>query len=162
MRYFLLAVLLSSCSMVHKTTTKQIKDSTAVSVDKSKQSIKTDSTSTSKNKEIETADLVVVFKDTATGFFVLKGDSISIPASAIKEVRHKRKKEKQSDQSTKVTKDHAILTDTRLTVTKKDKTITKEKHVTRLSWIWVLVIMGSVMLYISRKKIHAIFKAFTI
>jgi hypothetical protein len=148
--------------MVHKATNKQIKDSTAVSIDQSKQSIKTDSTSTSKNKEVETADLVVVFKDTATGFFVFKGDSISIPASAIKEIRHKRKKEKQSDNTTKVTKDQAILTDTKQTITKKEKTMTKEKHVTRLSWIWVLVIMGSVLLYMSRKKIHAIFKAFTI
>jgi len=162
MRFILLAVLLSSCSMVHKATNKQIKDSTAVSIDQSKQSIKTDSTSTSKNKEVETADLVVVFKDTATGFFVFKGDSISIPASAIKEIRHKRKKEKQSDNTTKVTKDQAILTDTKQTITKKEKTMTKEKHVTRLSWIWVLVIMGSVLLYMSRKKIHAIFKAFTI
>jgi hypothetical protein len=147
--------------MVHKATNKQIKDSTAVLVDKSKQSIKTDSTSTSKNKEVETADLVIVLKDTATGFFVLKGDSISIPASAIKEIRQKRKKEKQSDNTTKVTKDQAILTDTKQTISKKEKTLTKEKHVTRLSWLWVLVIMGSVLLYISRKKIHAIFKAFT-
>ena len=161
MRFILLAVLLSSCSMVHKATNKQIKDSTAVLVDKSKQSIKTDSTSTSKNKEVETADLVIVLKDTATGFFVLKGDSISIPASAIKEIRQKRKKEKQSDNTTKVTKDQAILTDTKQTISKKEKTLTKEKHVTRLSWLWVLVIMGSVLLYISRKKIHAIFKAFT-
>jgi hypothetical protein len=162
MRLILLAVLFSSCSMVHKATNKQIKDSTVVSVDKSQEFVTIDSTSTSKNKEIETADLVVIFKDTATGFFVLTGDSISIPASAIKEIRHKRKKQKESDQSTKVTTDQAILTDTRQTVKVTEKVISKDKKSTRISWIWLLLIIACVLLYIFRKRIYAIYKAFTI
>jgi len=162
MRLILLAVLFSSCSMVHKATNKQIKDSTVVSVDKSQEFVAIDSTSTSKNKEIETADLVVVFKDTATGFLVLTGDSISIPASAIKEIRHKRKKQKESDQSTKVTTDKAILTDTKQTVKVTEKVISKDKKSTRISWIWLLLIIACVLLYISRKRIYAIYKAFTI
>jgi hypothetical protein len=162
MRLIILAVLLSSCSMMHKASSKQIKDSTAVITDNTRQFVKIDSTATSTNKEIETADLVVVFKDSATGFFVLKGDSISIPAQAIKEIRHKRNKRKESDQSTKVTKDQAILTDTRQKVTVKEKTITKDKHVTRISWMWIILIIAAVLLYISRKKIYAIFKALTI
>jgi ATP-dependent helicase YprA (DUF1998 family) len=148
--------------MVHKATNKQIKDSTVVSVDKSQEFVAIDSTSTSKNKEIETADLVVVFKDTATGFLVLTGDSISIPASAIKEIRHKRKKQKESDQSTKVTTDKAILTDTKQTVKVTEKVISKDKKSTRISWIWLLLIIACVLLYISRKRIYAIYKAFTI
>jgi hypothetical protein len=105
---------------------------------------------------------VVVFKDTATGFFVLRGDSITIPAQAIKEIRQKRKKQKESDQSTKVTTDQAILTDTRQKVTVKEKAITKDKHVTRISWMWIILIIAAVLLYISRKRIYAIFKALTI
>jgi hypothetical protein len=148
--------------MVHKATNKQIKDSTVVSIDQSQQFVTIDSTSTSKNKEIETADLVVVFKDTATGFFVLKGDSISIPASAIKEIRHKKNKQKEIDQSTQVIKDQAILTDTRQTIKVSEKTITKYKKSVRISWIWVALIIASILLYINRKRIYAIFKAFTI
>jgi hypothetical protein len=148
--------------MVHKATNKQIKDSTVVSIDQSQHFVKTDSTSTSKNREIETSDLVVVFKDTATGFVFLSGDSISIPASAIKEIRHKRKKQKESDQSTQVIKDQAILTDTRQTVKVTEKVITKDKKSVRISWIWVALIIASILLYINRKRIYAIFKAFTI
>jgi ATP-dependent helicase YprA (DUF1998 family) len=139
-----------------------MKDSTAVITDNTRQIVKIDSTATSTNKEIETADLVVVFKDTATGFFVLRGDSITIPAQAIKEIRQKRKKQKESDQSTKVTTDQAILTDTRQKVTVKEKAITKDKHVTRISWMWIILIIAAVLLYISRKRIYAIFKALTI
>jgi hypothetical protein len=162
MRLIILAVLLSSCSMMHKASSKQMKDSTAVITDNTRQIVKIDSTATSTNKEIETADLVVVFKDTATGFFVLRGDSITIPAQAIKEIRQKRKKQKESDQSTKVTTDQAILTDTRQKVTVKEKAITKDKHVTRISWMWIILIIAAVLLYISRKRIYAIFKALTI
>ncbi len=161
MRLIILAVLLSSCSMIHKASSKQMKDSTAVITDNSRQYVQTDSIATSKNKEIETSDLVVVLKDTATGFIVLSGDSITIPAKAIKEIRQKRQKQKQSDQSTQVIKDQAIITDTRQKVTTKEKTVEKEKHVSRLSWWWIVVIIGSVLLYISRKRIYAIFKAFT-
>ena len=151
MRLIILAVLLSSCSMMHKASSKQMKDSTAVITDNTRQYVKTDSIATSTNKEIETADLVVVLKDTATGFVILQGDSISIPTNAIKEIRHKRQKQKQSDQSTQVIKDQAIITDTRQKITVKQKDVTKDKHVTRLSWWWILVIIGSVLLYISRK-----------
>jgi len=161
MRLIILAVLLSSCSMMHKASSKQMKDSTALIIDNTRQYATIDSTATSTNKEIETSDLVVVLKDTATGFVVLSGDSFTIPAQAIKEIRQKKKKQKQSDQSTQVIKDQAIITDTRQKVTVKEKAVTKEKHVTRLSWWWILVIIGSVLLYISRKKIYAIYKAFT-
>lgn len=162
MRLIILAVLLSSCSMVHKTSNKQMKDSTAVLIDQSKQFVKTDSTYTSTNKEIETADLVVVFKDTATGYFVLQGDSITIPAQAIKEIRQKKKKAKEKQETTILQKEVATLTDTRQKVTVSEKMVTKDKQVTRISWMWIILIIASVLLYISRKKIYAIFKAFTI
>lgn len=162
MRLILLAVLLSSCSMIHKTSSKHLKDSTAVIIDNSSQYIKTDSTYTSKNKEIETADLVVVLKDTATGFVVLFGDSISIPAKSIKEIRHKRTKQKQSDQSTQLIRDQAILTDTRQTITVKEKTVTKDKKSLRISWLWIIVIIAAILLYINRNRINAFFKAITI
>lgn len=162
MRMIILAVLLSSCSMIHKTSSKHLKDSTAVITDNTKQFIRVDSAYTSKSKEIETADLVVVLKDTSTGFVVLRGDSISIPAGSVKEIRHKKTKEKQSDQSTQVHKDQAILTDTRQSVTVKEKTVTKEKKKATVSWVWAFVVIAGILLYISRKKIYAIFKAFTI
>lgn len=162
MRFILLAVLLSSCSMVHKATNKQIKDSTSVSVDQSKQFVSIDSTSQTSTKQIETSDLVIVFKDSVTGFFVLKGDSISIPAQAIKEIRQKKTKSKESQGSSTLQKDVAILTDTRQKVTVKERNVTKDKIVTRISWIWALLIIASILLYISRKKIYAIYKAFTI
>lgn len=139
-----------------------MKDSTAVIIDNSRQYVKIDSTVTSRNKEIETADLVVVFKDSATGFVVLSGDSFTIPAQAIKEIRQKKQKQKQSDQSTQIIKDQAIITDTRQKVTTKQKAITKDKHVTRISWMWIILIIASVLLYMSRKRIYAIFKAITI
>jgi hypothetical protein len=148
--------------MVHKATNKQIKDSTSVLVDQSKQFVSIDSTSQTSTKQIETSDLVIVFKDSVTGFFVLKGDSISIPAQAIKEIRHKKTKSKESQGSSTLQKDVAILTDTRQKVTVKEKNVTKNKIVTRISWIWALLIIASVLLYISRKKIYAIYKAFTI
>lgn len=162
MRFILLAVLLCSCSMVHKATNKQIKDSTSVSVDQSKQFVSLDSTSQTSTKQIETSDLVIVFKDSVTGFFVLKGDSMSIPAQAIKEIRQKKTKSKESHGSSTLQKDVAILTDTRQKVTVKERNVTKDKIVTRISWIWALLIIASILLYISRKKIYAIFKAFTI
>jgi hypothetical protein len=160
MRLIILAVLLSSCSMMHKASSKQMKDSTAVIIDNSRQYVKIDSTVTSKNKE--TADLVVVFKDSATGFVVLSGDSFTIPAQAIKEIRQKKQKQKQSDQSTQIIKDQAIITDTRQKVTTKQKAVIKDKHVTRISWMWIILIIASVLLYMSRKRIYAIFKAITI
>lgn len=162
MRFIILAVLLSSCSMMHKASNKQMKDSTAILIDQSKQFVSSDSTSQTSTKQIETSDLVIVFKDSVTGFVSFIGDSISIPAHAIKEIRQKRNKRKESDQSTKVIKDQAILTDTRQKVTLKEKNVTKDKIVTRISWIWIILIIASVMLYISRKKIYAIFKALTI
>lgn len=162
MRFIILAVLLSSCSMMHKASNKQMKDSTAILIDQSEQFVSSDSTSQTSTKQIETSDLVIVFKDSVTGFVSFIGDSISIPAQAIKEIRQKRNKRKESDQSTKVIKDQAILTDTRQKVTLKEKNVTKDKIVTRISWIWIILIIASVMLYISRKKIYAIFKALTI
>ena len=162
MRFILLAVLLSSCSMVHKATNKQIKDSTSVSVDQSKQFVSLDSTSQTSTKQIETSDLVIVFKDSVTGFFVLKGDSMSIPAQAIKEIRQKKTKSKESQGSSTLQKDVAILTDTRQKVTVKERNVTKDKIVTRISWIWAVLIIATILLYISRKKIYAIYKAFTI
>lgn len=162
MRFILLAVLLCSCSMVHKATNKQIKDSTSVSVDQSKQFVSIDSTSQTSTKQIETSDLVIVFKDSVTGFFVLKGDSMSIPVQAIKEIRQKKSKNKESQGSSTLQKDVAILTDTRQKVTVKERNVTKDKIVTRISWIWALLIIASILLYISRKKIYAIYKAFTI
>jgi hypothetical protein len=105
---------------------------------------------------------VIVFKDSVTGFFVLKGDSMSIPVQAIKEIRQKKTKSKESQGSSTLQKDVAILTDTRQKVTVKERNVTKDKIVTRISWIWVVLIIATVLLYISRKKIYAIFKAFTI
>jgi hypothetical protein len=148
--------------MVHKATNKQIKDSTSVSVDQSKQFVSIDSTSQTSTKQIETSDLVIVFKDSVTGFFVLKGDSMSIPVQAIKEIRQKKSKNKESQGSSTLQKDVAILTDTRQKVTVKERNVTKDKIVTRISWIWALLIIASILLYISRKKIYAIYKAFTI
>jgi hypothetical protein len=148
--------------MVHKATNKQIKDSTSVSVDQSKQFVSLDSTSKTSTKQIETSDLVIVFKDSVTGFFVLKGDSMSIPVQAIKEIRQKKTKSKESQESSTLQKDVAILTDTRQKVTVKERNVIKDKIVTRISWIWALLIIASILLYISRKKIYAIYKAFTI
>jgi hypothetical protein len=162
MRYLLFAMLLASCSVVHKTTDKHIKDSTASIVDQSKIYTVSDSLHTSKNNTIETADLVVVFKDTTTGFVSFKGDSISIPAASIKEIRHKQTKQKQSQETTQIIKDQAIINDKKNTVTVKEKTVTTEKKAFRLSWWWIIVIIASILLYISRKKIYAIYKAVTI
>lgn len=162
MRLIILAVLLSSCSMMHKTSSKQMKDSTAVVTDNTRQFVKIDSTATSTNKEIETADLVVVFKDSATGFFVLKGDSMTIPAQAIKEIRQKRKKAKSQQETSILQKEVAVLTDTRQKVTVIQKNVTKEKQKTTISWMWIILIIASVLLYMSRKRIYAIYKALTI
>ncbi len=162
MRLIILAVLLSSCSMMHKTSSKQMKDSTAVVTDNTRQFVKIDSTATSTNKEIETADLVVVFKDSATGFFVLKGDSMTIPAQAIKEIRQKRKKAKSQQETSILQKEVAVLTDTRQKVTVVQKNVTKEKQKTTISWMWIILIIASVLLYMSRKRIYAIYKALTI
>jgi hypothetical protein len=162
MRLIILILLLTSCSVVKKTATKNIKDSTSVVSDQSKQFVSLDSTSQTSTKQIETSDLVIVFKDSVTGFFVLKGDSMSIPAQAIKEIRQKKTKSKESQGSSTLQKNVAILTDTRQKVTVKERNVTKDKIVTRISWIWALLIIASVLLYISRKKIYAIFKAFTI
>lgn len=162
MRSILLVLLLTSCSVVNKMATKEKKDSTAVLVDQSKSFTSVDSLSTVQTKEIEIADLVVVFKDSTTGFVSFTGDSITIPAQAIKEIRHKRNKRKESDQSTKVTTDQAILTDTRQKVTVSEKTVTKDKQKTTISWMWIILIIACVLLYMSRKRIYAIFKALTI
>jgi hypothetical protein len=158
MRLIILAVLLSSCSMIHKVSNKQMKDSTAVITDNSKQYVQTDSTVTSKN--IETADLVVVLKDTATGFVVLAGETMQIPAASIKEIR--QKKSKKSEQQTILSKDLAIINDTRNTVSVKEKKITKDKHVYRIPWLWLLVIIPILLLYRFRGRIYEFFKAFTI
>lgn len=162
MRLILLAVLLSSCSMMHKASSMQRKDSTAVSVDQSKQFIKTDSTASSTIKEIETSDLVVVLKDTATGFVSFQDGQFKLPANAIKEIRQKKAKKKDQQQSTQLAKDQAIINDTRNTVTVKEKNVAKEKKAFRLHWMWIIVIIAAVLLYISRKKIYAVYKAFTI
>lgn len=158
MRMIILAVLLSSCSMINKTSSKHIKDSTAVIIDNTVQNIKTDSIVTSKN--IETADLVVVLKDTATGFVVLSGDSIQIPAASIKEIRHKRSK--QTESKATLTRDHEIINDTKNTVTVKEKIVTKEKKVTRISWWWILLAIPAFLLFRYKGKIYGILKAFTI
>lgn len=162
MRYIILALLLASCSVVKKAGEKVKKDSSAVVLDQSKQFVKSDSTSKSSTKEIETTDLVVVLKDTATGLFTLKGDSVSIPAQAIKEIRYKRNKRKDKEESTNITKDVAILNDKKNTTTVREKTITKEKAKTTISWMWLLVIIAALVLYISRKRIYGILKKFTI
>lgn len=162
MRYIILALLLASCSVVKKAGEKVKKDSSAVVLDQSKQFVKSDSTSKSSTKEIETTDLVVVLKDTATGYFSLKGDSIHIPAQAIKEIRYKRNKRKDKEESSSITKDVAILNDKKNTTTVREKTITKEKAKTTISWMWLLVIIAALVLYISRKRIYGILKKFTI
>lgn len=162
MRIILLALLLASCSVVKKAGEKVKKDSSAVVLDQSKQFVKSDSTTQSSTKEIETTDLVVVLKDTATGYFSLKGDSIHIPAQAIKEIRYKRNKRKDKQESTNITKDVAILNDKKNTTTVREKTITKEKAKTTISWWWIIVIIAGLMLYISRKRIYGILKKFTI
>lgn len=158
MRYIILAILLASCSVVKKAGEKVKKDSSAVVLDQSKQFVKSDSTSKSSTKEIETTDLVVVLKDTATGYFSLKGDSIHIPAQAIKEIRYKRNKRKDKEESTNITKDVAILNDKKNTTTVREKTITKEKAKTTISWMWIIVIIVGLVLYISRKRIYEILK----
>lgn len=162
MKLIILAVLLSSCSMVQKASNKQMKDSTAVLTEKTSTQTVSDSLSSYESKYLETADLVVVFKDTAAGFVSFKGDSITIPAQAIKEIRHKRQKQKQDKQSTQVIKDQAIITDTRQKVTVSQKIVTKDKQVTRISWMWIILAIAAVLLYMSRKRIYAIFKALTI
>jgi hypothetical protein len=162
MRLIILAVLLSSCSMMHKASSMQRKDSTAVSVDQSRQTITTDSIATSTNKEIETSDLVVVLKDTATGFVSFKDGQFDLPASSIKEIRQKKAKQKDQKETTQLIKDQAIINDTRNTVTVKEKAVIKDKKTYRLNWMWIIVIIAAVLLYISRKKIYAVFKAFTI
>ena len=162
MRYILIAILLSSCSMVHKTANKHVKDSTVKAVDLTKIYTASDSTYSSKSNTIETADLVVVFKDTTAGFVSFKGDSISIPAAAIKEIRHKKSKQNQDDKTTHLVKGEAILNDKQSTVTVKEKTVASEKKAFRISWFWIIVIIASILLYISRKKIYAILKAVTI
>lgn len=162
MRIILLALLLASCSVVKKAGEKVKKDSSAVVLDQSKQFVKSDSTANTSTKEIETTDLVVVLKDTATGYFILKGDSVQIPAQAIKEIRYKRNKRKDKQESTIITKDVAILNDKKNTTTVREKTITKEKAKTTISWMWILVIIAGLVLYISRKRIYEILKKFTI
>lgn len=162
MRYIILALLLASCSVVKKAGEKVKKDSSAVVLDQSKQFVKSDSTANTSTKEIETTDLVVVLKDTATGYFSLKGDSIHIPAQAIKEIRYKRNKRKDKEESTSITKDVAILNDKKNTTTVREKTITKEKAKTTISWMSILVIIAGLVLYISRKRIYEILKKLTI
>ena len=161
MRLILLAVLLSSCTMMHKASGKQMKDSTAVSIDQSKQYIKTDSSVIATTKEIETSDLVVVLKDTATGFVSFQDGQFILPVSAIKEIRHKKSKKKDQQQSTQLAKDQAIINDTRNKVTVKQKNVTKDKKAFKLNWMWTIVIIAAVLLYISRKKIYAVYKALT-
>ena len=162
MRYIILALLLASCSVVKKAGEKVKKDSSAVVLDQSKQFVKSDSTANTSTKEIETTDLVVVLKDTATGYFSFKGDSIHIPAQAIKEIRYKRNKRKDKEESTSITKDVAILNDKKNTTTVREKTITKEKAKTTISWMSILVIIAGLVLYISRKRIYEILKKLTI
>jgi len=162
MRLIILALLFTSCSLVHKATNKQIKDSSAVAIDQSKQFVKSDSTANTSTKEIETTDLVVVLKDTATGLFTLKGDSVSIPAQAIKEIRYKRNKQKDKQESSSITKDVAILNDKQQSTTVKEKTITKTKEKTTISWFWIIVLIAGLVLYISRKRIYEILKKLTI
>lgn len=162
MRIALLALLLTSCSVVNKVATKEKKDSTAVLVDQSKAFTSVDSLSIVQTKEIEIADLVVVFKDSATGFVSFTGDSITIPAQAIKEIRQKRKKAKSQQETSILQKEVAVLTDTRQKVTVVQKNVTKEKQKTTISWMWIILIIASVLLYMSRKRIYAIYKALTI
>lgn len=162
MRLLILTILLSSCSMIHKTTDKHIKDSTAKVIDQSKIFTTSDSLHSSKTNTIETSDLVVVFKDTATGFVSISGDSISIPAIAIKEIRQKNSKNKKNDNTTHVVKGEAIINDKQSSVTVKEKNVSTEKKSFKVSWLWVFVIIATILLYMYRKRIYAIFKAFTI
>ena len=162
MRLIILALLFTSCSLVQKATNKQIKDSSAVAIDQSKQFVKSDSTANTSTKEIETTDLVVVLKDTATGYFTLKGDSVSIPAQAIKEIRYKRNKRKDKQESTSITKDVAILNDKKQSVTVSEKKVTKTVEKKKISWLWIIVIIAGLVLYISRKRIYEILKKLTI
>ena len=162
MRLILLALLFTSCSVVQKAADKVKKDSTAVVSDNTKQFIKSDSSTKSSTNEIETTDLVVVLKDTATGLFTLNGDSLSIPAQAIKEIRYKRNKRKEKQESAIITKDVAILNDKQQSTTVKEKTITKTKEKTTISWFWIIVIIAALVLYISRKRIYEILKKLTI
>ena len=162
MRIVLLALLLASCSVVKKAGEKVKKDSSAVVLDQSKQFVRSDSTAKSSTKEIETTDLVVVFKDTATGYFSLKGDSVNIPVQAIKEIRYKRNKRKDKEESTNINKDVAILNDKKHTTTVREKTITKEKAKTTISWMWIIVIIAAMLLYIFRTRIYGILKKLVI
>jgi hypothetical protein len=162
MRLLILTILLSSCTMIHKTTDKHIKDSTASSVDQSKVYTTSDSLHTINTATVETADLVVIFKDSTAGFVSFKGDSISIPAASIKEIRKKKIKQQQKKETTKLDKDQVIINDTRNTVSVKEKTVTKEKKVNKISWFWILLAIPAFLLYKYKGKIYAILKAFTI
>ena len=101
---------------------------------------------------------MVVLKDTATGYFSLKGDSIHIPAQAIKEIRYKRNKRKDKQESTSITKDVAILNDKKQSVTVSEKKVTKTVEKKKVSWLWIIVIIAGLVLYISRKRLYAILK----
>lgn len=152
MRYLLIVFLLASCS-VSKTASKDKKDSLFVSTTKEK--ISTDSIYTSTKNEWETADLVVVFKDSATGFLHWSGDSFSVPASAIKEIRQKKNKSTQNTATGSVKKDIQLTDEKKVKVSQKVKQSTKEKK--QIGWWWIILTIFAVLLYISRKKIHAIF-----
>lgn len=162
MRIVLLALLLASCSVVKKAGEKVKKDSSAVVLDQSKQFVRSDSTAKSSTKEIETTDLVVVFKDTATGYFSLKGDSVNIPVQAIKEIRYKRNKRKDKDESSNITKDVAILNDKKQSVTVSEKKVTKTVEKKKVSWMWIIVIIAGLVLYIFRTRIYGILKKLVI
>lgn len=152
MRILIALILLASCS-VSKTASKDKKDST--SVIKSNQTISVDSIYQSTKKEIEIADLVVVFKDSATGFFHWSGDSISIPASAIKEVRQKKSKSTQKHDTGSLKKEVVSRNETKTKVSSKLKNSTKEKQYPMLWWIIPTIL--AVLLYMSRKYIREFF-----
>lgn len=143
MRVIILALLLSSCSMVHKTSSIEKKDSTAIKIDKSEQFIKTDSSYNVITKEIEISDLVVVLKDTTTGLVSFKDGNYEIPSNAIKEIRHKKQKSKDHQDTGSVNKDATIINNKNESVTVSEKKVTKDKKSTRIPF---MLIIGSVII----------------
>jgi hypothetical protein len=87
---------------------------------------------------------------------------VSIPAQAIKEIRYKRNKRKDKQESTNITKDVAILNDKQQSVTVSEKKVTKTVEKKKISWLWIIVLIAGFVLYISRKRIYEILKKLTI
>jgi hypothetical protein len=146
--------------MVHKSSTINKKDSTATYIDKSTQAIVTDSSYNVITKETETADLVIILKDSAEGMVSFSNGDYDLPAKAIKEIRIKKKKTKDHQDTGSKVKSEAIVNDKKLTVETHSKVIQKEKKVFKVRWFMIVFAISLILLYIYRKKIYEFFKGF--